>query len=69
VIRIEPTTMGVSSGVAPIQVPVWAWLMVLAALTAVYFMAVEHGATVHHAGMVLHEFFHDGRHFLSLPCH
>jgi hypothetical protein len=43
--------------------------MVLAAVTSVYFMAVEHGATLHHVGTVLHEFFHDGRHFLSFPCH
>jgi hypothetical protein len=61
--------MDVTNGVVPIRVPVWAWLMVLAAVTGVYFMAVEHGATLNHAGMVLHEFFHDGRHFLSFPCH
>jgi Probable cobalt transporter subunit (CbtB) len=44
-------------------------MMVLAAAMVVYLMAMENGATLHHGAMVLHEFFHDGRHFLAFPCH
>ena len=44
--------------------------MILAlAVLAVYAMALDNGATVKAGASVLHEFFHDGRHFLGVPCH
>ena len=40
------------------------------ALLAYYFIGVDEGAlSVFGKSTVLHEFFHDGRHFLGFPCH
>jgi hypothetical protein len=42
----------------------------IAALLVYYFIGVDEGATsVFGKSMVVHEFFHDGRHFLGFPCH
>ena len=42
----------------------------LAALIVYYFIGVVEGAmSVFGKSMVVHEFFHDGRHFLGFPCH
>jgi hypothetical protein len=51
------------------QVPVWSWLVFALALTAVYLVTIENGAVLHGSAAWLHEFFHDGRHFLGVPCH
>jgi Probable cobalt transporter subunit (CbtB) len=48
------------------------WLLgtALFALAVYYFIGVDQGATsVFGNGTVLHEFVHDGRHFLGFPCH
>jgi Probable cobalt transporter subunit (CbtB) len=35
-----------------------------------YFIGIDEGATsVFGNSMVVHEFVHDARHFLSFPCH
>lgn len=40
------------------------------ALAAYYFVGMDEGMTsVFGNTTVLHEFFHDGRHFLGFPCH
>ena len=52
-----------------IAIPAWAWLVLALALATVYAMALDNGATVKAGATVLHEFFHDGRHFLGVPCH
>lgn len=40
------------------------------ALLVYYFIGVDEGAmSVFGKSMVIHEFFHDGRHFLGFPCH
>lgn len=40
------------------------------ALAAVYFIGIDEGAiSLSGKGMLLHEFFHDGRHFMGFPCH
>jgi hypothetical protein len=40
------------------------------ALLAYYFIGVDEGAmSVFGKSMMVHEFFHDGRHFLGFPCH
>jgi hypothetical protein len=40
------------------------------ALLVYYFIGVDEGATsVFGKSMMVHEFFHDGRHFLGFPCH
>lgn len=42
----------------------------LLALMVYYVVGVDEGATsVFGKSMVIHEFFHDGRHFLGFPCH
>jgi hypothetical protein len=53
----------------PIRIPVWAWLVLALALATVYAMTMENGATLRAGATVLHEFFHDGRHLLGVPCH
>lgn len=58
----------------PVVVPVrdilpWAIFMGLLALVAIYFVGAEQGATSIIPGMYIHEFVHDGRHFLAFPCH
>jgi hypothetical protein len=52
-----------------IPVPVWAWLAAAGAAFLVYLMAVENGALLGSAAEQFHEFFHDGRHFIGVPCH
>ncbi|MCW2848165.1 MAG: hypothetical protein JWR90_2139 [Marmoricola sp.] len=40
------------------------------ALMTYYFIGLDQGMTsVFGNSTVLHEFFHDGRHFLGYPCH
>jgi hypothetical protein len=40
------------------------------ALLVYYFIGVDEGMlSVFGKSMVIHEFFHDGRHFLGFPCH
>lgn len=53
----------------PIRVPVWTWLVVVAALLAVYAVTMENGAVLAKGASTLHEFFHDARHFIGVPCH
>ena len=53
----------------PRRVPLWSWLIVALALVAVYALTLENGATLRVGAHVVHELFHDGRHFLGVPCH
>ncbi len=58
----------------PIAIPVrdilpWAIFVGLLALLAIYFVGAEQGAISIIPGMYIHEFVHDGRHFLAFPCH
>jgi cobalt transporter subunit CbtB len=52
-----------------IRVPVWAWALTLVALFGLYLIANENGAVLSHAANYVHEFTHDGRHALGVPCH
>ena len=61
--------METSTTVERIAIPVWAWLVVAFAITIVYALAMENGATLQAGAGVLHELFHDGRHLLGVPCH
>jgi hypothetical protein len=48
------------------------WLVgaTFAALAVYYFIGVDQGAfSVFGSDMHVHEFVHDGRHFLGFPCH
>ena len=51
------------------RVPLWSWLVLTLALVAVYALTLENGATLRSGATVVHEMFHDGRHFLGVPCH
>ncbi|HEX2192837.1 MAG TPA: hypothetical protein VHH09_06545 [Acidimicrobiales bacterium] len=53
----------------PRRVPLWSWLIVALALVAVYALTLENGAALRAGASVVHELFHDGRHFLGVPCH
>ncbi len=51
------------------RVPLWSWLVLTLALVAVYALTLENGTTLRAGATVVHELFHDGRHFLGVPCH
>lgn len=51
------------------RVPVWAWLVAALAVTVAYALTLENGAVLRAGATTLHELFHDGRHFLGVPCH
>ncbi len=53
----------------PIRVPVPAWVGVVLATAIIYLMLQENGAVLAQSWETLHEFFHDGRHVLGVPCH
>ena len=53
----------------PIRVPATAWAAVIVSLFVVYLMLQENGALLATSWETLHELFHDGRHFLGVPCH
>ncbi len=50
-------------------VPAWTWLVVASALAVAYALTLENGAVLQAGATTLHELFHDGRHFLGVPCH
>jgi len=51
------------------RVPLWSCLVLTLALVAVYALTLENGTTLRAGATVVHELFHDGRHFLGVPCH
>ena len=55
--------------VQPIHVPIRAWLLVALAVLVLLAMMMSNSTTLAHDGNVLHEFFHDARHFIGVPCH
>lgn len=57
------------TAVPRIAVPAWAWALALLALFALYLVAQDNGAVLASAGDFAHEFFHDARHSLGMPCH
>jgi hypothetical protein len=59
----------VEQAIERVQVPAWAWLVVLFAAFGVYLMSLDNGWALSSMASNVHEFFHDGRHFLSVPCH
>jgi hypothetical protein len=51
------------------RVPLWTWLVVVMALFAAYAVTLDNGMALRAGANVVHELFHDGRHFLGVPCH
>ena len=58
-----------TAGPQRISVPAWAWTLALLALFGLYLMAQDNGAVLASLGDTAHEFFHDARHSLGMPCH
>ena len=61
---------------APSNLPLWGWLTLALLLLALFFLLSASGTLlaplfVQAAGAFdyLHEFAHDGRHLLAVPCH
>ena len=53
-----------------VHVPVWAWALLVLALFSLYLLSQENGAVLSPtAAEYLHEFTHDARHALGVPCH
>jgi hypothetical protein len=64
------TTPAVTSPSAiAVRVPVWAWALALVSLAVVYVLLQENGAVLSQYANNVHEFAHDGRHALGVPCH
>ncbi|MBB5916176.1 hypothetical protein BJY24_005088 [Nocardia transvalensis] len=61
------------AGTRSLAVPSTAlWLIgtTVLALLALYFIGIDQGAvSIFGSDMHVHEFVHDGRHFLGFPCH
>lgn len=58
----------------PLQIPlreVLPWVVFAGAilLSLLYLVGLDQGATSVFSGQLLHEFMHDGRHLLGVPCH
>lgn len=61
---------GLRVGSLSIPTPVRLIGTTLLALLALYFIGVDQGAvSIFGSDMHVHEFVHDGRHFLGFPCH
>jgi len=54
---------------AHIRIPAWAYLTAAVALLLVYLVLQDNGAVLAGAATYVHEFTHDGRHALGVPCH
>ena len=62
-------TLEESIALEPIRVPAWTWLVVALMVAGVYLLAIENGAVLANNAHRFHEFFHDARHFIGVPCH
>ena len=70
----EATTPEQPSVRLPAPVPVrellpWAVFAMLLFLIALYLVTAEQGATSVIGGRFVHEFVHDARHLIGVPCH
>lgn len=69
---MEEAVASARQAVAPIplrDVAPWALLAGAVLLSLLYLVGLDQGAASMVSGTVLHEFVHDGRHLLALPCH
>lgn len=58
----------------PLRIPLrevlpWAVFAGAILLTLLYLVGLDQGAMSVFSGQMLHEFMHDGRHLLGVPCH
>ncbi|GAA3454180.1 CbtB-domain containing protein [Dactylosporangium matsuzakiense] len=72
---VSSSTPAAVTTAAPVVIPLsrsLVWLVGTAAFAALlyYFIGIDQGAvSVFGADAHVHEFVHDGRHFLGFPCH
>ncbi|HET6775282.1 MAG TPA: CbtB-domain containing protein [Acidimicrobiales bacterium] len=69
----QTTTTAADPGVVVAPIPGWAVVALLAvaalALWLVTFDNGQLGSVLARGDLFLHEFFHDGRHLIGVPCH
>lgn len=58
-----------AASLSAVQVPKWAFAVSLLGLIVTYLVLQENGLALGASSGLLHEFFHDGRHALGVPCH
>jgi cobalt transporter subunit CbtB len=51
------------------RVPAWAYATAFLAFVLLYLMLQDNGAVLSRVAPYVHEFTHDGRHALGVPCH
>lgn len=56
-------------GLEAVRVPAWAWAIMLLAALGIYLLSLDNGLALGGLAHQAHELFHDGRHFLGVPCH
>ena len=61
--------MGHTPVIAPRTVPLWGWMVAALALVLIYLLAADNGLVLGRSAGVVHELFHDARHFAGVPCH
>ena len=54
---------------AAIPVPGWAWALVAYGLAVLFVILQDNGQVFVLSAGDLHDFFHDARHALGVPCH
>jgi hypothetical protein len=52
-----------------LHIPAWTYLLLAAAIFLLMTMTLDNGTVLRSWAHVLHEFVHDGRHILGVPCH
>ena len=63
------TTTGPDHRVGALPMPWEMWLAAAVSLALLYLLQSEGGSVLTQHWLLLHEFVHDGRHLLGVPCH
>ena len=45
------------------------WIVLSLALALAYLVTLDNGTVLRSGATLVHELFHDGRHFFGVPCH
>ncbi len=64
-------SMQAQRAAAPVAIPVpaWAWALVVYALAILFVVLQDNGLAFVLSADTIHDFFHDARHALGVPCH
>jgi len=66
---VNDTTSSSPAREQPLFVPLELWIASTLGLILSYFLFSENGALLTQHWELLHEFFHDSRHAIGVPCH